>query len=214
MSARPRRAAEQAYALEARGASARLRRLALEALNLAAGIGLLYLGARARIAAPFSPVPFTLQTFALNLLVLVHGRRAIAHVASYIAMGLAGLPVFAYGGGPAYVLSPTFGYVAGFLAGTAAAARIAPRGALSTRRALAAGLAQLLVIYALGASWLAAWRLLFLGGSLAGALATALAAGVAPFVAWDLAKLAAALGLARALVVARMRVASRIARRS
>ena len=35
-------------------------------------------------------------------------------MASYILLGLLGLPVFSGGGGPGYVLYPTFGYLVGF----------------------------------------------------------------------------------------------------
>jgi biotin transport system substrate-specific component len=36
-------------------------------------------------------------------------------VALYIAIGLAGVPVFAFGGGLWYVFQPTFGYILGYL---------------------------------------------------------------------------------------------------
>lgn len=37
-----------------------------------------------------------------------------ASVCIYIVLGLMGLPVFAEGGGLAYVLKPSFGYIIGF----------------------------------------------------------------------------------------------------
>ena len=35
----------------------------------------------------------------------------------YLALGLVGLPIFSSGGGPAYVLQPSFGYIIGFAIG-------------------------------------------------------------------------------------------------
>ena len=69
----------------------------------------------AYIRIPTGVVPITLQSAAVLIagycLGPVHGAAAAL---LYTAVGLAGLPVFAYGGGPAYVLSPTFGYILGF----------------------------------------------------------------------------------------------------
>jgi biotin transport system substrate-specific component len=51
----------------------------------------------------------------LIYLTLLLGKRAWRAVLAYLICGLAGLPVFALGGGPWYVFSPTFGYLMGFL---------------------------------------------------------------------------------------------------
>lgn len=61
---------------------------------------------------PFYPVPFTLQTFFTVLagLVLPPKWAALSQIV-YLLIGLIGLPVFANGGGPGYVLQPTFGYL-------------------------------------------------------------------------------------------------------
>lgn len=45
--------------------------------------------------------------------------------ALYIVMGLAGLPVFTGGGGPAYFVRPTFGFILGFLPAAVLAGLIA-----------------------------------------------------------------------------------------
>ena len=67
------------------------------------------------IRIPLGTVPLTLQSAAALVtgycLGPVHGAAATL---LYTAIGLAGIPVFASGGGPAYVLSPTFGYIIGF----------------------------------------------------------------------------------------------------
>jgi biotin transport system substrate-specific component len=64
---------------------------------------------------PVGPVPLTLQSTVALLCgyCLGPGRGATATLL-YTAVGLAGIPVFTAGGGPAYVLSPTFGYILGF----------------------------------------------------------------------------------------------------
>ncbi|MBM3273524.1 MAG: biotin transporter BioY, partial [Candidatus Sericytochromatia bacterium] len=45
-----------------------------------------------------------------------------------LAVGLAGLPIFLEGGGPAYALKPTFGYLLGFIPAAWLIAKFAPRG--------------------------------------------------------------------------------------
>lgn len=68
------------------------------------------------IKIPFYIVPFTLQTMAVLLSALLLGAKLSAFsVIVYIALGLAGFPVFARGSGIGYVLSPTFGYLVGFV---------------------------------------------------------------------------------------------------
>ncbi len=72
----------------------------------------LFMALMARIALPlpFSPVPVTGQTFAVLLVGAVLGSRlGTLGVLAYIAEGAAGMPVFAGGGGFAYLLGPTGG---------------------------------------------------------------------------------------------------------
>lgn len=58
---------------------------------------------------------FTLQWFFVLLAGLLLGsKRAFMSVATYLIIGLIGIPVFARGGGPAYLLRPTFGFLLGF----------------------------------------------------------------------------------------------------
>lgn len=65
-----------------------------------------------------SPVPFTLQTFAVFLtLGLLGGKAGSKAIGIYLALGLAGLPVFSgFQGGAGVLLGPTGGYLVGFLA--------------------------------------------------------------------------------------------------
>lgn len=62
-------------------------------------------------------VPITLQTFGVMLTGIVLGaRRGALALLLYVAVGLAGLPVFSGGaGGLAVVAKPSFGYIVGFV---------------------------------------------------------------------------------------------------
>lgn len=78
---------------------------------------LIAVGAFIKIPIPF--VPFTLQLLFTTLAGIILGPKYGAlSVAVYLFIGLVGVPVFTQGGGPAYVLQPTFGYLIGFLIGT------------------------------------------------------------------------------------------------
>ena len=62
------------------------------------------------------PVPgmdyFTLQFLFVLLAGMVLGRKmGIVSVSVYVLLGLCGLPVFAAGGGIAYIFRPSFGYL-------------------------------------------------------------------------------------------------------
>ena len=81
---------------------------------------LIAVGAFIKITIPVQPVPmhFTLQFFFVLLAGLLLGaRRALATVSTYLIIGLCGIPVFASGGGPSYLLKPTFGFLIGFAVG-------------------------------------------------------------------------------------------------
>ncbi|MDI9469274.1 MAG: biotin transporter BioY [Bacillota bacterium] len=110
--------------------------------------------AGAFIRIPFPLVPFTLQfMFVVLTGLLLERRLALTAVVVYILMGLVGLPVFTGGGGPDYILRPTFGYIVGFavgvwVSGSIVAARPAERPGY--RRFLVASFANFLIVYGLG----------------------------------------------------------------
>ena len=85
-------------------------------VKIALSIALIVVGSLIKI--PIGIVPITLQMFMCFTITLLLDRKAVIAIAIYIAMGLAGLPVFTTGGGPSYVLMPTFGYLLGFLFGS------------------------------------------------------------------------------------------------
>ncbi len=64
------------------------------------------------IRIPFPLTPVTLQTlFTLLAGCMLLPRYAFLSQMVYLILGLAGLPVFANGGGLGYILQPTFGYL-------------------------------------------------------------------------------------------------------
>ncbi|MBM3264165.1 MAG: biotin transporter BioY [candidate division Zixibacteria bacterium] len=92
--------------------------------------------ASAFIAVPIGPVPVTLQSCVVLLAgALTGSRNGAASQAVYVFIGLVGLPVFAGGrGGPGMTLSPTFGYLLGFIGGAYVVGYIRERAACPTRR--------------------------------------------------------------------------------
>ena len=146
--------------------------------------GSAFIALSARIQVPMWPVPMTMQTFAVLLVALAFGARlAVVTVAAYLAQGVMGLPVFAGGGGLPYLVGPTAGYLYAFLAVALVVGHLGDRGwGRGVARAFAATLAGSVLIYAIGASWLAG----YVGAEQAVAL------GVAPFVIGDLLKAALA----------------------
>ena len=128
---------------------------------------LIAVGAFIRIPVPV--VEFiTLQTLFVNLAGLILGKKyGAVSVAVYIAAGLAGAPVFAAGGGPGYIVRPTFGYILGFLAGAFIAGLIREKSKkLSFGSLLLAGLASIGAIYLFGMTYLYLIRNLYLAAPL------------------------------------------------
>lgn len=135
--------------LEKRGMT--MRRLKTRDLLLCAlFVSLITIGTFIRVPVPV--VPFTLQfLFTTMAGLLLGGPLGAAAVCTYIALGLLGLPVFAAGGGIAYVLQPTFGYLIGFALGAYVTGTIANRRTRpSMARLLIANGVGLLIVYGIG----------------------------------------------------------------
>ena len=115
---------------------------------------LIIIGAFIKIPLPI--VPVTLQIVFTNLAGLVLGSNLGAlSVLIYILLGLAGVPVFTSGGGLAYVLRPTFGYLIGFVLGTYVAGKIVEKQEeFSIKRYIAASFVNLAIVYAVGVSYM------------------------------------------------------------
>lgn len=147
--------------------------------------GALLTAIAAQIQVPMYPVPMTLQTFAVLLIAAALGpARAVSAMGLYLAMGAAGLPVFAAAKSLTAVM-PTAGYLVGFIFAGLIVGYLATRGFSSSpaRVALSFSVGSL-VIYLFGAGWLV------VGVGLT--LPQALAAGVAPFLIGDAVKAVAA----------------------
>lgn len=110
------------------------------------------IAAGAFIKIPVPVVPFTLQyLFTMLAGLLLGGKRGFLAVGVYIFLGLAGLPIFAQGGGIGYIFQPTFGYIIGFALGALVTGIIANRSKKpGYKRLLAANFAGLGIVYLFG----------------------------------------------------------------
>jgi biotin transport system substrate-specific component len=160
------------------------------------GAALVGIAAQVSIHTSLTPVPFTLQTLAVLLVGASLGTvRGAAALLLYMLAGIAGVPWYAshgHGWG-----GPSFGYIIGFVVAAGVvgwlAEHRADRAVLTTIGLMIVGN---VIIYAIGASWLAA--------DLNLSARTAFDLGVRPFLASDLAKtLLAAIALPGAWKIAR-----------
>lgn len=144
------------------------------------------LGIAANIEVPLEPVPITLQILALGFIAAtLRLREAFSAVASYIALGACGLPVFSGGmAGAAWLLGPTGGFILGFALATLAASWLL--GRLSQTRLLWAVSCLASLVAMTGIVYLFGWAQLMVVANLDPA--AAFAAGVVPFLAVDLLK--------------------------
>lgn len=110
------------------------------------------------VPLPFTPVPLTLQNFAVLLVGLALGRRrGFAALALYLAEGAAGLPVFnpTGPGGIAQLLGPTGGFLLAYPFVAALAGFVFENGGRTFARAAAAGICAEILLFASGIGWLA-----------------------------------------------------------
>lgn len=146
-------------------------KLSLRDLTLASIFtALMIVGAFVRI--PFPLLPVTLQAFICAIAGLVLGPRIGAiSMAVYALLGLSGLPVFAQGGGISYIFNGSFGFIAGFIAGSYVIGVISRRnkkpGAAGLIKAVMAGLA---VIYITGMAYMFIILRYYTGNTQAGIL--------------------------------------------
>lgn len=148
--------------------------------------------AQISIPLPFTPVPLTLQTFAVLAGAGALGaQRAVIAQVLYIVAAIAGAPVLAPQTDGSHTVGldvaqlPTLGYLIGFIVSSAVVGTLANRGGtrkpISTLVSFIVGSA---IIYLLGATWLA--------HSLNWDASTAFANGVQPFLIGDVIKAVAA----------------------
>jgi biotin transport system substrate-specific component len=155
-------------------------RIGIRVIAVLTAAALTALAARVAVPLPGIPIPFTLQPVAVLLSgVLLGAAGGMRSQLLYLAVGMMGLPVFAAGGGAAYLLGPTGGYLLAFPIAAWVAGKIASRAPGPIGIAFGA-LLGLVVIHLGGLAWLAA---------VSGREAAA-AVGLAPFFVGDLLKIA------------------------
>ena len=145
----------------------------------------------------FTPVPLTLQTFAVVVLgLLLSPRLAMGTLVAYLAEGALGLPVFSPSpviiGGMAHLLGPTGGYLLAYPAAAGLISILRRRAGFSGWRgsyggAVASAAAGSLLILACGGIWLAVLT--------RGSAQSILTFGVVPFLPGEALKIAAAAGV-------------------
>lgn len=147
---------------------------------------LVALAAQVAVPLPFTPIPLTLQTFAVLLVgALLGSRLGALTMMLYVLEGAAGLPFFSAGrGGAGYLLlTPACGYLLSYPVAAFATGWLAERG--WDRRYVTAAAAMLIgSLIILCGGWLGFLRFT--------PPAQAFALGVAPFIPGDLIKVALA----------------------
>ncbi|SHI42676.1 biotin transporter BioY [Lutispora thermophila] len=147
-------------------------------------VALITIGSKITIPSPI--VPFTLQWMFVALSGMLLGAKLGAiSMAVYIILGLIGLPVFAKGGGIGYVVSPTFGYLLGFIAAAYIIGK-AVEGMKDIRFAgiFGAMVLGLLVVYTIGVSYMYLMLNFYIGKSIT--ISKAIWTGALIFVPTDL----------------------------
>jgi biotin transporter BioY len=138
-------------------------------------------GICAKLKVEIGVVPITMQTFAVLLSgALLGAKRGVISQVIYLLMGLAGLPWFSRGGGMAYIFSPTFGYIVGFVFAAFLIGWLVEKGFdRKIKTAILAMFIGNIVIYIPGIFWLTRFF----------DLEKALAIGLYPFLVGDFLKL-------------------------
>jgi biotin transport system substrate-specific component len=143
----------------------------------------------AKISLPILAIPFTFQ-FIISLLtgIVLGARRALIAQGLYLAMGLIGLPVFAKGGGLAYILEPSFGYLIGMALGAGVVGFFADRldrsgSGLKIWKLLPVHFLALAMVYSLGVGYLYLIKNFYVGQNLT--FVKAVQFGMIPFMLND-----------------------------
>jgi biotin transport system substrate-specific component len=159
-------------------------RLLTNVLLVLGGAGFVTLCAQIEIHLGFTPVPITLQTFAVLLVGAGLGAlMGTASLALYLLVGMMGAPVYAGGeGGWEWVKGATGGYLVGFVVAAGVVGLLAEKR-LDRRvsTAVTALLTGNVIVYLFGLPWLA-----HVGGY---SWQKTLELGLYPFVVGDLLKL-------------------------
>lgn len=150
-------------------------------------VGSLFLSLMAQVAVPlpFTPVPVSLQTFAVALLAITLGsKKAPIAVMLYLVQATMGFPVLALGAvNPLWMVGPKAGYLLGFVASSFVVGKLVESNSKPSlgKSWLILSLNEAITL-CLGALWLSA----FVGWP------NTLAMGVIPFIPGALLKISAA----------------------
>lgn len=155
-------------------------------------IALTAIAAKISFPFPFTPVPVTLQTLVVFLCGLLLGpTNAFFALLIYLAIGAVGVPVFSKGGGIAYLLGPTGGFLISFPMAAAICGYIYKKSNYRVWGGILGSLVALLFIYLLGTIQLA---IVMKKGFL-----VSLTLAVIPFIPADLIKAAVAVVVAQSI---------------
>lgn len=155
-------------------------------VRIAIFVALIIVGAFVKF--PIGIVPVSMQfAFCMFASLMLGGLDSFICVAIYIVMGLIGIPVFSAGGGFAYVLQPTFGYILGFLIAAPVGGFIA-RGfkndaKLNIFRLLAGAFCSLAIVYTVGVMYMYLMLNFYVGTAMS--MSKAWMAGCAVFLPTD-----------------------------
>ena len=155
------------------------------------------------IRIPLGPVPMTLNSFFAALSGLLLGASAGAwSQLLYVLIGLLGLPIFSFGGGPSSVMHPTFGFIIGYGLCAWLCGRLLT-GKITFFKVVRAVLAGFAALYCIGVPWL--WFVFNYVMNSSMTFGRALSAGCAVFIPGDLLKV-----VVLAFIISRIHSASAI----
>ena len=135
----------------------------------------------AQVKVEIGLIPITMQTLIVLLSgALLGSKKGAASQITYLLGGLMGIPWFSRGGGIAYVLSPTFGFIVGFVFAAYLVGWLSEKGFdKKIKTAIIAMFIGNMVLYLPGLFWLAKFT----------GFDNVLAVGFYPFVLGDLLKI-------------------------
>lgn len=142
-----------------------------------------------QISFNLGPVPFTLQTLAVLFISFnLKPIQAFAVTSLYTMIGLVGFPVFAnWSGGIQTALSPTFGFILGFIIASVVASHFIHRHSQRTwQHYFIAATVTTVIIYGVGMAYFAGIMYFYKGANMP--FAQILALTMLPFIPGDIAK--------------------------
>lgn len=141
-------------------------------------------GAFIKIPTPL--VPFTLQFFFCAYSgIFLGAKNGFYSQLLYVTIGLIGIPVFALGAGPAYILQPTFGYLLGFMACSYVIGRFSQNlSKITFPKIFSAVLLGLCFVYLFGVAYLYLIINFYLHKQMT--VITAITVGLVPYITSDL----------------------------